>query len=223
MNENNEFIVGIKMEDKLSITLESFFEPFVQKLYKNSKESGDVTIMCNDNKIVRADRNVLVQDPFFISLFAFKGAQLESPSLSESNTNSSLAVKPGDTSMIDLETFSNESVSHLVEFLYTGSTYVPASIEARCELLFLADYTTNQNLCHLLGRKIEMIDFTPSAIMDVLILTRNRGNLLEFRQSAIDYYRKNKKQIVNCPGYQEKYNIFVDEHLDVDMLKDLIR
>jgi BTB/POZ domain/MATH domain len=219
---NDGFTIGVTIEDKLEIFQADYLGPLSHNLYENSAE-GEVSIRCKNDKVVKADRLVLLQDPFFAALFRFKDSQATAcAEMSESSSGSDQTANV-NPNLIDLTDYSHDTVTHLIEFIYTGRTGVPNSTQQRCELYFLADYTTNQNVRNLLELQIVKIDFAPSLIMDLMICIRNRGKNLKLRELAVKYYCSNRPAIINHEGYACKYEEFVDGQLDVDLLKELVR
>jgi hypothetical protein len=55
----------------------------------------------------------------------------------------------------DLSQFSSLAVKALIQFIYTGTFDVPSALKSRLELLHLAEYTTNEDLCDLVQNEIE--------------------------------------------------------------------
>jgi hypothetical protein len=68
--------------------------------------------------------------------------------------------------------------------------------------------------------KIVELDFKPHQIMDLLLLLRNVN--FNLRQEAIEYYRKDKENIIKAGDYRRKYDALFDEDHDLDLIQQLM-
>jgi hypothetical protein len=164
---NGQFTLKVKIKDKNYETTSSCQK--LQKLYENS-ENGNAQIECNDG-VVKADKAILAQDPFFATDFELKENQPVARRPTRKRKNSIVRV---DDCIVDLKDFSSVAVNVLIKYLYVGFLPTYLSIELRVELYFLTDFVTNRALCKILEQEIVNLYLRPSKIMDLLINLQGR-------------------------------------------------
>lgn len=152
----------ISFDDPLRFQQLPYLVSLNQKLLTSALVDGDVVVNCKNDEVVKADRIVLIQDPFFESLFDFR-----------SNQN----PKDEDLS-VDLVEFPAFAVEKLVRFLYTGTYEKLLTLDDNLQIFQLANYTTNIDLAELVLRVIneQYFDFK-----DLGIIIRSNA----FRSQAI--------------------------------------
>lgn len=208
-------ITGLKIKDK-KFKVDGYIPPINQKLFDNSK-NGDFTIKCRDDQSVRADKFILVHEPYFKAVIDFKQSQSSEDSVASINEESEIGSKS-----TDLSNFSAESVNLLLEFIYTGKISLPYSADLYCQLYILADFTTNQDLIELLIKEIKII-LKPDTVLDYLICMRGRPVHLPLTKLVIKYFRENKVEIAKTGDYNLKHDLLFDTEFELDLVKELMR
>ena len=210
--KNGHAVLGLYLQEPCIGPIR-FPLPASKWLYRNSK-NGDFQIECADQKIVRADRIVLISDTFFSALNSFN----------KTNFGEGLALKKQKLchdGSADLSQFSKDAVVHLVQFIYTGNTGIPQTSAGRIELLELGDYTNNETFCAHMVTAIKRIDFSHANIMNLLICVSNRPQRT-IKTEVANYYCSNRDDIMKEKEYNDKLVKLFANDVDLDLLQSLL-
>ena len=205
-------------------------KPWLKTFPEMSKEVGSIKIENNFEKfIVEWDAGLWKELKFLV-----KGELVQSPSFTFKGKQWRLELYPnglnfsgGEENPLQVRTIIPQifptlapSLSSFLSSVSTRELYLYLTLKlCIAKLYLLADFSNIQTLAKFRVEHLNVIARTHSAI-NFLLCLRGRPLHLPLAKSIIDFFRRNRKNIVKAA---DKFDTLFDDDLDLELLKEMSR